>query len=82
MTALRQTMIEAMRQHGFAPRTHTTYLTVITDLARYFHRPPDTLSSDDLQRFFNHLVQERGLSAASCRVYLHGVRFLYLQVLH
>lgn len=82
MTALRQTMIEAMRQHGFAPRTHTTYLTVITDLARYFHRPPDTLSSDDLQRFFHHLVQERGLSAASCRVYLHGVRFLYLQVLH
>ncbi|MEQ5802387.1 site-specific integrase [Halomonas sp. H10-9-1] len=82
MTALRQTMIEAMRQHGFSQRTHTTYLTVITDLARYFHRPPDTLSSDDLQRFFNHLVQERGLSAASCRVYLHGVRFLYLQVLH
>ncbi|MGE4532854.1 tyrosine-type recombinase/integrase [Halomonas sp.] len=82
MTALRQTMIEAMRQHGFAQRTHNTYLMVITDLARYFHRPPDTLSTDDLQRFFNHLVQERGLSAASCRVYLHGVRFLYLQVLH
>ncbi|TKJ09228.1 integrase, partial [Halomonas sp. 15WGF] len=42
----------------------------------YFHRSPDTLSTDDLQHFFNHLVQERGLSAASCRVYLHGVRFL------
>jgi integrase len=82
MTVLRQMMIEAMRQHGFAQRTHTTYLTVITDLARYCHRPPDTLNTDDLQRFFHHLVQERGLSAASCRVYLHGVRFLYLQVLH
>ncbi|MCG6658023.1 site-specific integrase, partial [Halomonas campisalis] len=82
MTALRQKMIEAMRQRGFAQRTHTTYLMVITDLARYFHRPPDTLSTDDLQHFFNHLVQERGLSAASCRVYLYGVRFLYLQVLH
>ncbi|MDR5892815.1 MULTISPECIES: site-specific integrase [Halomonas] len=82
MTALRQAMIEAMRQHGFAQRTQHTYLMVITDLARYFHRPPDTLSPDDLQRFFNHLVQERGLSAASCRVYLHGVRFLYLHVLH
>lgn len=69
MTALRQKMIAAMRQRGFAQRTHNTYLMVITDLARYFHRPPDTLSTDDLQHFFNHLVQERGLSAASCRVY-------------
>jgi integrase/recombinase XerD len=82
MTALRQKMIEAMRQRGFAQRTYTTYLRVITDLARYFHRPPDTLNTDDLQRFFNHLAQERGLSASSCRVYLLGVRFLYLQVLH
>ncbi len=73
MTALRQKMIAAMRQRGFAQRTHNTYLMVITELARYFHRSPDTLSTDDLQHFFNHLVQERGLSAASCRVYLHGV---------
>ena len=81
MTALRQKMIAAMRQRGVAHRTPNTYLMVVTDLARYFHRSPDTLSTDDLQHFFNHLVQERGLSAASCRVYLHGVRFLYLHVL-
>ncbi|WP_212751678.1 site-specific integrase [Halomonas sp. ATBC28] len=76
MTALREKMIAAMRQRGFAQRTHNTYLMVVTDLARYFHRPPDTLSTDDLQHFFNHLVHERGLSAAGCRVYLQGVRFL------
>ena len=68
MTALRQKMIEAMRQRGFAQRTHTTYLMVITDLACYFHRSPDTLSTDDLQHFFHLLGPERGLSAASCRV--------------
>lgn len=81
MTVLRQKMIEAMRQRGFAQRTHNTYLMVVTDLARYFRRSPDELNTDDLQRFFDHLVQERGLSAATCRVYLHGVRFLYMQVL-
>ncbi|MFT6907866.1 MAG: integrase/recombinase XerD [Oleiphilaceae bacterium] len=37
---------------------------------------------EDLQVFFNYLVQERSLSPASCRVYLHGIRFLYLKVLH
>jgi hypothetical protein len=46
----------AMRQHGFAQCTHTTYLTVINDLPRYFHRTPGALSIDDLQRFFKHLV--------------------------
>ena len=81
MTALREKMIAAMRQRGLAQRTHNTYLMVVIDLARYFNRSPDPLSTDDLQHFFNHLVQERGLSAASFRVYLHGVQFLYLHVL-
>jgi len=33
------------------------------------------------QGFFDHVVQERNLAPASCRVYLNGVRFLYLKVL-
>ena len=45
-------------------------------------RWPDQLKVEDLQVYFNYLVQERSLSPASCRVYLHGIRFLYLKVLH
>ncbi len=81
MTALRQKMIEAMRQRGFAQRTHQTYLHAVEELARYFRRSPAELDAQDLQRYFEHLVQERNLSAASCRVHFHGVRFLYLRVL-
>lgn len=81
MTALREKMIEAMRQRGFAQRTHETYLAAVTELARYFRKSPEELGTDDLQRFFNHLVQERRLSPATCRVYLHASRFLYVQVL-
>ncbi|MAK49225.1 MULTISPECIES: site-specific integrase [Marinobacter] len=82
MTPLRQTMIQAMCQHGFSPRTQQSYLYVVTELARYYRRSPDQLQVDDLQVYFNYLVQERALSPASCRLYLHGIRFLYLQVLH
>jgi site-specific recombinase XerD len=82
MTPLRQTMIQAMCQHGFSPRTQHSYLYVVTALARYYRRSPDQLKVEDLQVFFNYLVQERSLSPASCRVYLHGIRFLYLKVLH
>ncbi|PSF13230.1 tyrosine-type recombinase/integrase [Marinobacter shengliensis] len=82
MTPLRQTMIQAMRQHGFSLQTQRSYLYVVADLARYYRRSPDRLEVDDLQTYFNYLVQERSLAPASCRLYLHGIRFLFLQVLH
>jgi hypothetical protein len=49
MTPLRQQMIEAMQQHGFSLRTHESYLRAVTDLARFTHRSPDQLTTDDLQ---------------------------------
>jgi len=81
MTRLRQQMIAAMRQRGFSVRTHQSYLHAVTELARFHGRPPDGLDIEELQRFFDHLVQTKSLSPSSCRVYLHGIRFLYLQVL-
>jgi integrase/recombinase XerD len=81
MTALRQQMIDAMQQRGFSVRTHETYLAAVWNLAKYYHTPPDEIQLDQIQEYFVYLVKERGLSGASCRVYLHALRFLYLQVL-
>jgi integrase len=74
-------MIEAMQLRGFSPRTQESYLSAVEQLARYTHRPPDQLSLAQLQAFFKYLALERELSAASCRLYLNGVRFFYLHVL-
>ena len=82
MTALRQKMMDAMQVRGFSVRTHESYLAAVSDLARYYHRPPDQLNVDELQAYFLYLVKERGLSGASCRLYLNGIRFFYLQVLN
>ena len=82
MTPLRQQMIDAMRQRGFSTRTHQSYLGAVRGLASYFHEPPDRLQASQIQDYFIYLVQQRGLSNASCRLYLNGIRFLYLQVLH
>ena len=81
MSPLRNKMIEAMRMRGFAVRTHQTYLMSVSDLARHYHRCPSTLTREDLEAYFRHLVIERALSPASCRVYLNAVRFLYVEVL-
>lgn len=81
MTPLRQQMIDAMRQRGFSVRTHQSYLAAVSDLARYYRRSPAQIEVAELQAYFNHLAQGRGLSGASCRLYLNAVRFLYLHVL-
>src|SRR5207248_4809332 len=70
MTPLRQKMIDAMQVRGFSVGTHRSYLSAVADLARYYHRSPDQLSGDELQAFFVYLAKERGLSGASCRLYI------------
>ena len=81
MTPLRQQMIDAMRQRGFSIKTHKAYLGAVSSLAAYFHQSPDKVGSEQIQQYFVYLVQQRGLSGASCRLHLNGLRFLYLQVL-
>jgi site-specific recombinase XerD len=74
-------MIDAMLVRGFSPRTHKSYLAAVTDLARHYHRSPDQISLEEIQAYILYLVKERHLADASCRLYLNGLRFLYLQVL-
>lgn len=80
MTPLRAKMIKAMPVRGFSIRTHDSYLTAVTDLARYFPRSPDQLGIDDIRCYFEYLATERSLSGASCRLFLQGIRCLYRQV--
>jgi len=81
MSPLRQRMITAMQMHGYSQRTHQSYLAAVADLARFTRRSPDTLTPEDLRRYFEHLVTERKLAPASVRLNYNGIRFLYLQVL-
>jgi len=82
MTPLREKMIDAMLVRGFSNRTQKSYLHAVSQLATYYHRTPEVLTSNQLQDYFLYLVKQRKLSAASCRLYLNGIRFLYLQVLN
>jgi integrase/recombinase XerD len=81
MTPLRQQMIDAMRQRGFAERTQSSYLWAVRDLARVHRRSPAELGIPELEQYFRHLALERALSGATCRLYRNAVRFLYLHVL-
>ena len=81
MTPLRQKMIDAMLVRGFAERTRQSYLDAVRQLAQYYQCSPEVLDTEQIQAYFLYLVKQRHLSPASCRLYLNGIRFLYLQVL-
>lgn len=81
MHPLREAMLDQMQLRGHSPRTQQSYLTAVSLLSRHYHRSPDRLSHDDLQNWILHLVKDRELSAATCRLYLNAIRFFYLKVL-
>ena len=59
MTKSRQAMIDAMVLRGFSTRTHRSYLDAIAGLAMHYHRSPNQLSTDEIQRYFLYLVKDR-----------------------
>jgi hypothetical protein len=65
MTSLRQQMTDAMVLRGFAARTQEAYLACVVALARHYRRPPDTLTTDELQAYLLHLITERKQAYAS-----------------
>ena len=76
-----QQMLDAMQLRGFSPHTQQSYQRAVTGLVRYYKRPPDQITIEEIQSYFLYLVKERCLASASCHLYLSGIRFFYLQVL-
>jgi len=77
MSELRIRMIRDMTVRGFSPRTHEAYIRAVVGLAKYYRRPPDQLTHDEVQAYLAHLIQERKLAWSSCSQAAHALRFLY-----
>lgn len=76
MTRLRQRMCEDMDLRRLSPHTQRAYLQAVTQLATYFHRPPDQLSDDDLRQYFLYLTREKQVSRSTATVALCAIKFL------
>lgn len=63
MTELRRRMEDDMVVRGFATRTRQSYLWAVTSLARFYHRPPDQISDEEVQAYLVCLLR----ASASCR---------------
>ncbi|MCL4395748.1 MAG: site-specific integrase [Chloroflexi bacterium] len=77
MTKLRRRMDEDMIVRGMADRTRETYLWAVTGLARFYRRPPDQISDEEVQAYLLHLIRDRQRSWSTCNIVVHGLRFFY-----
>jgi len=75
----KEAMMREMALRGYAPRTREAYLQRMRRLVRYFGRPPDELSEDEVMDYFRSLASEKissstfNQSLAAARVYFVGV---------
>jgi site-specific recombinase XerD len=74
-------MLDALILRGMAERTQEAYLHAVAQLARYFDEDPLLLTSEQVQSYLVHLVQERRLSRSTVNQAGCAFRFLYGTVL-
>lgn len=77
MSELRTRMDNDMIIRGLADRTRKSYLAAVTGLAKYYQRPPDKISEQEVQAYLLHMIKDRGLSWSTCNLTVAALRFLY-----
>lgn len=81
MTPLRQRMREDMQLRGFAPRTQAVYIHAVEQFARYYNKPPEQITEEEVRRYFVYLINEKGISASAVSVAMCAIKFLYERTL-
>lgn len=81
MTPLRRRMLDALVLHGKAARTQEAYISAVAQLARYYGRSPDTLSSAQIEAYLLHLLRERQLTRSTVNQAGCAINFLFGKVL-
>jgi site-specific recombinase XerD len=74
-------MIAALHLSGKRERTQESYVREVRLLAQLYHKAPDRISAQALQRYFLHRKTVDGLAPASMRICSSGIRFFYQHVL-
>ena len=81
MGALRDRMEADLRLRRRSQQTIDSYLGCARRFVEFHRRPPAEMGRDDVIHYFDHLVQERRVSASTQVVYLAALRFLFAETL-
>ena len=81
MTRLRKTMLEELERRNFSQNTTRTYVRIVEDFARYFHRQPDQLGPEHIREYQAQLFRQRKLAANTVAQQLAALRFFFVKTL-
>ena len=81
MTELRQRMLDAMVQRGFAQRTQECYIRAIRRMAKHYRRDPAQYTPQEVQAYLLHMVKDQQLSYSSMNQAACAAQFLFQTVL-
>jgi integrase/recombinase XerD len=77
MGTFREAMHRDLQIRGYSPKTMDLYLRAMRDLVRYYMRAPDRLSPLDINRYQQHMIEERQVSYSTFNVAVSAFRFFY-----
>jgi integrase/recombinase XerD len=81
MGQIRERMEADLKLKGFSPTTSKEYLLRARHFVAYYRRSPEELGEGEVRQFLLHLVEERGVRAATHRMYVAALRFLFVVTL-
>lgn len=82
MTTLREKFIQELVLRGRSERTQESYVYQVYQLAKYYHRPPDVLTEQEIHAYLIYVTQERHWAASSVNQAVNAFRFFFGQVAH
>src|SRR5579864_900004 len=74
-------MLEELERRNFSQNTTRTYVRIVEDFARYFHRQPDQLGPEHIREYQAHLFRQRKLAANTVTQHVAAIRFLFVKTL-
>ena len=80
MTPLRQRMIRELELRRKAPSTVSSYVKAVEELARYYRRSPDRISTEEIRNYMHFLIVEKKLSYSSCNHKIVAINFFFREV--
>jgi integrase len=70
-------MLDAMQLRDLSPRTQTSYLQAVQQLALYYGKPPDQISNEELRQYFLYLRNHKRVARATSTQALCAIKFFF-----
>ena len=81
MSALRQKLIQQMQLKGYCQKTIRSYVSIIAQIASYYHTPADQLSMDQIRDYILRRITADHLSKPWMSMAISAIKILFCDVL-